>query len=173
MANVPALEGSRIVDFTTYLDVRAALGVSSEEIEDAEIETDTNRTILAEAYDSLNSGILPAWVALPEDEESRNASELRFGRLVRLFATYAVANQLLNSVELFGFLKVADGRASTERTQLAFDKLRTNVQALLARVGSKLLDAYGALVPTAVIPAASTMSFAAAVGVAVDPVTNS
>lgn len=172
MAVVVPIEGSLVSDFTTYQDIRVALGVSTEEIEDAEIEIDTNRTVLAEAFDGLDAGMLAAVQDLPEDEENRTSLQLKFGRLARMFATYTVANQLLNSVEMFSFLKVADGRASAERAQEAFATLRTNIQAMLARVSAKLLEAYAALNPTAAVVTPEPLSFATAVGVAVDPVTN-
>lgn len=172
MAVVVPLEGSLVSDFTTYQDIRVALGVSTEEIEDSEIEIDSIRTELAEAYERLDAGMLGAVQGLPEDEETRTAAQLRFGRRARMFATYVVANYLLNSVEMFSFLKVADGRASAERAQKAFETLRLNIQAMLARVSASLLEAYAVLVPTAAVVTPTPLAFAGAVGVAVDPVTN-
>jgi hypothetical protein len=92
--------------------------------------------------------------------------------MVRLYATYSVAGQLLNTAELFGFLKVADGRASTERTTKAYDNLLINVGVMIVKVRALLLDALLGLVPSAVVPVAPISTYVSSAGIALDPVTN-
>ena len=161
-----------LTEYTTYEDVRAALGVSSEEIDDATLGLDTFLTLLEEDLLAVNSGVPTAWLALPADPDTDSASEKRFRRLVKLYSTYAVAYRLLDSAELFGVLKVADGRASTERTAKAYENLRINVSTMLAKVEALLLDALLAMVPAAVVPVAAVNTYVSSTGIALDPVTN-
>lgn len=159
-----------LTSYTTYAEVRAALGVSEEEISDETLELQLYETLLLEDLLELNAGILPAWEALP-DPDSRSADQNRFAALMQLYCTYSVAYRLTDNVELFGFLKMSDGRASAERTQQAFANLRTNIAAMRSRVGSKLQAALVVLVPGTVLPLVSDLALVSAVGIATDPVT--
>lgn len=159
-----------LTEYTSYADVRAALGVSEEEIDDETLDLPIFGTLLDEALLEVNAAVLPAWNGLPADAD-RTADEARFAALVSLFSTYAVAYELLNSAELFGFLKVADGRASTERTTDAFKNLRANIAAMRKRVKALLLAALLVIEPETSIPTVSASIFVSAVGGATDPVT--
>jgi hypothetical protein len=46
-----------LTEYTTYEDVRAALGVSSEEIDDATLGLDTFLTLLEEDLRAVNSAV--------------------------------------------------------------------------------------------------------------------
>lgn len=159
-----------LTSYTTYAEVRAALGVSEEEISDQTLELQIYETLLIEDLADLNAGVLPAWEALPA-EESRTAEQARFAALVHLYSTYAVAYRLTDNVELFGFIKMSDGRASAERPKEAFAKLRANIEAMLTRIGGKLLGALLVLVPDAPISVSADLILVSSVGIANDPVT--
>ncbi len=157
-------------EYTTFADIRGALGVSEEELSDEDLGLEIHLTNLLEDLEDVSPLALPTWEALPELDD-RTANEARYGRLFRLFCSYAVACRLLDSVELFGFLKVADGRASTERPVDAFENLRTNLPAQLARVTALLKAVLALIEPAApVIPAART-PWISSTGIATDPVT--
>lgn len=158
-----------LTEYTTFNDIRAALGVSEEEIDDLTIGLSLYETLLDEDLLAVDPNLVATWVALPA-VDSRSAVERRFGSLVGLYSTYAVAYRLTDTVELFGFLKVADGRASTERAQEAFNNLRANITGMLTRLRGLLLAALQALVPATVITATS-FSWVSSTGTATDPVT--
>jgi hypothetical protein len=160
-----------LTEYTTYEDVRAALGVSEEELADATLELQTFLTLLEEDLIEVNAAVPTAWLALPEDPATDTALEKRFRALVRLYSTYDVAFRLLDPAQMFGYLKVADGRASVERTADAFKDLRTNVAAMRTSVKALLLGALLALVPSASVPTPSVLSYVSGVAGSSDPVT--
>lgn len=160
-----------LTDYTTFADIRAALGVSEEELDDATLELDLHLTLLEDGVDQLSPTLLADWAALPSPD-TQSADQLKFAALFKLYCTYAVAFNLLNSAELFGFLKVADGRASTERVPEAYKSLRLGVTGMYQRVKARMLAAYLVLVPAAVVATPVITSLVSSVGIAADPVTN-
>ena len=157
-----------LTNYTTYADIRAALGVSEEEIEDVTLGLALYSTLLDEDLLAVDPLLVSTFTALPPT--GRTPAQARLAALTSLYATYAVAHRLTDSVELFGFLKVADGRASTERAKEAFANLRTNISAMLARLRGLLLAALQVVVPST--PLASTaFSWVSSTGIALDPVT--
>lgn len=157
-----------LTTYTTYADIRAALGVSEEEIEDVTLGLALYSTLLDEDLLAVDPALVSTFEALPSS--GRTPAQIRLANLVSLYATYAVAFRLTDSVELFGFLKVADGRASTERAKEAFANLRTNISAMLARLRGLLLAALQVVVPSTPAAAAS-FSWVSSTGIAIDPVT--
>jgi hypothetical protein len=143
-----------ITEYTTFNDVRAALGVGDKEITDATLGLELWSTQLDEFFYAVSPSLLTTYQALDPEPESRTSDENRFVGLLKLTATYAVAASLLDSAELFGFLKVGDGRAATERTPDAYKKLRENILASLARIKALLLAVLGLLDPLLAPPAA-------------------
>lgn len=157
-----------LTDYTTYADIRAALGVSEEEIEDVTLGLALYSTLLDEDLLAVDPLLVSTFTALPPT--GRTPAQARLAALTSLYATYAVAHRLTDSVELFGFLKVADGRASTERAKEAFDNLRANIAAMLSRLRGTLLAALQVVVPSTVVTA-TTSSWVSSTGIALDPVT--
>lgn len=160
-----------LTEYTTYAEVRAALGVSEEEIDDATLELQMYETLLEEDLNGISPLVLTTWAGLDEDEDARTADEAKFAKRLRLYATYSVAAQLLTSVELFGFLKVADGRASTERRPQAFDTINGNVLAMLVKARAWLLASLDLLAPGTPVTPAGSISWTSSVAPATDPVT--
>lgn len=167
-----APEGKKVSDFTTYAEVRAALGVSEEEIDDATIETGLYQVSLQEDLLALDPTIFAHYTVLDSDPDSQSALQQRFYGLTRLYATYCVAFHLLDSVNLFGYLKVTDGRAEVQRAKDAFATLRANITAMRTRVGNLLLNALNGLDPSVTLPTAVTLSLVGSAGIPFDPVTN-
>lgn len=157
--------------FTSYEDIRAALGVSPFELSDDTLALDTWSNWLAEDLEDASPLLLPTWEALDPDSSNLSPDELRFKKLMGLFATYAVAHRLTSSAEVFSFLKLADGRATAERVPEAFERLRENIEAMLNRVRKLLLDALAAIDPNAPTPTSFTAALVGATGIAADPVT--
>jgi hypothetical protein len=159
-----------LTEYTTFNDVRAALGMSEEEVSDETLGLDTISTLLDEDLLALAPLLVATFAALPA-VDAQSALESRLYKLTRLYATYAVAFRLIDTAELFGFIKVADGRASTERVAEAYKNLRTNLAAQLQRIKALLLGALGALVPTVTAPVSAGNVWISSVGLGSDPVT--
>lgn len=159
-----------LADYTTFAEIRAALGVSDEEIDDETLGLEVYEIRLEEDLRALSTLALSTWLALP-DVDTRTADEARFGRLFKLYVTYAVAYGLTDNAELFGFLKVADGRASTERTVKAFENLRANLAGRVTSFGKLLLEALSTIVPAVPAPVNEFPLWVSSTGTATDPVT--
>lgn len=115
-------------NYTTLADIRGALGVSDEELEDDVLllqmyEDHLRADLDAISYDlhTVHSG-LQAQAVLSGPEE-------RFLRYARLFATYAVAKALTVTLPMFGPKSVEDGKARMERFQ---DPYRDTIKAVNA-----------------------------------------
>lgn len=108
-----------ITTFTSYDDIRAALGVSDEELGDETLALQLYEdTLLADLEDiSLD---LPDTYATVSAEATPTAVQSRFLREVRSFSTYAVARQLLPGLPMFGVKSVEDGKARMERFAEAY-----------------------------------------------------
>lgn len=103
-----------IVDFTSYADIRAALGVGIAEIEDAVISLPLHENNLGVELDKISLGLVPDFL-IARDLPVKTAEQSRFLRAANLFATYAVARQLTGSLPLFSPKEIHDGRASLVR----------------------------------------------------------
>lgn len=157
--------------FTSYPDIRAALGVSEFELGDETLSLAVWSQHLEEDLNEVSPLLLPTWDALDPDSSQLSPDELRFKKLMGLFVTYAVAYRLTDSAEVFSFLKLADGRATAERVPEAFSVLRANIQAMLNRIRALLLAALSAIDPNAPVPPSITASLIGSTGLATDPVT--
>lgn len=105
-----------LTDYTTYDDVRSALGVSDEELADATLA-------LESVYSHLLFDLEDVGLTLPDDytavaaiaEASRTTEQQRFYRATRLFSTLATARALAASLPLFGPKDISDGKATVSR----------------------------------------------------------
>lgn len=100
--------------FTSYADIRAALGVGIAEIPDAVISLPLYENGLGVELDRLNLALEGDFVSTTA-LASKTADQTRFLRAVQLFATYTVARQLTGSLPLFSPKEIHDGKASLIR----------------------------------------------------------
>lgn len=103
-----------IVDFSSAEDIRAALGVSSDDIVDEVIQLRIYEDGLVVELESVNL-TLPATYDSIKAQDTHTDTELRFLRAARLFATYAVAKQLTTSLPMFSVKQVTDSKAGITR----------------------------------------------------------
>lgn len=105
-----------ITSYTSYDEVRAVLGVSTDELEDS--------TLALALYDyGLQAELKDIGPGLPADfaivsaiaEGSRTTAEQWFFQNTKLFAAYAVAKQLGTALPLFGPKDISDGKATVSR----------------------------------------------------------
>lgn len=105
-----------VTDYTTFPEIRAALGVADDEIEDETLDL----TLYA---DTLQIELEDIHINLPTTYEtvkalgSQTDDQKRFLQAAHLFATYAVARQLTSSLPLFSPEQITDGKAVMRRNQ--------------------------------------------------------
>lgn len=139
-----------LIDYTSYDEIRATLGVPEDELEDATLSLPLYENYLRMELDDLGNGDAVekfATIALVP-EPSRTKAQQRLFELIQLYATYAVATQLASSLPLFSPKDISDGKAATGRfadgpyrevikqNKDIYDRLRPKLEAALAAVDS-------------------------------------
>lgn len=161
-----------LTDFTTYDEVRAALGVSSTELTDS---------VLAQAQwafqglldlEDINSALPDMYTTISGIAQgSRTTAQQRYFDLTRIFMTYAIAKSLLGALPLFSVQKLTDGKAEFDRFADAYKDVADAILGMFNSLRYRLGAAYQALVPGATVDTAYTSTFTIAVGLGTDPVT--
>lgn len=109
-----------LLDLTSCDDIRAALGVSEDELTDATISLPLYENGLIGALEDLAdevgadaSGAIDTVIAkAPAD---RSADEARLARAAQAFATYSTARVLCTTLPLFSPKDITDGKAAISR----------------------------------------------------------
>lgn len=157
-----------LLDYTSYDEIRAVLGVSDEELEDITLalpiytqklgfELEDISPTLESVYETAKSASVPT------------TAQTKLLNSVQVFSAYAIAKHLLGSASLFAPRRVGDGRAETERVTDPFETLRDDVEAgymsLKQRVNASLVGLGEQ------VGAATSRVYSAAAGLPVDNVT--
>ncbi len=101
-----------LTDFTSYAEIRSALGVSVDEIQDSELGLQLYELGLKVELKTLGSTLISSYtVAAATPSGSRTEEEEDLVTAVRLFATYSVARQLTTSLPLFSPKEMGDNKA--------------------------------------------------------------
>jgi hypothetical protein len=138
-----------ITDYTTYDDIRAALGVESEEISDATLGLTLYSNYLDGELEDIDF-TLPTVYQDTKDLLAPTDVELRFMKTCELFSTFAVAKQLCAALPLFAPRKQTDGKAAVERfdnpyrdtikmVNEQYGTLRARLITALAAVGTSVV----------------------------------
>lgn len=130
-------------DITTCSQVRAALGVSDEELTDETILQPMYLTQLKEELRMISPTLLAAIAAA---STGVSEVEVRLKEVASLFATLQVAYFLRGSIHNFAPRMISDGKASMQRF---IDPVAQVIEALkgdLASARVRLLDAHAAYV---------------------------
>lgn len=161
-----------LTDYTTFDDVRAALGVSADELEDATLSLPLYEFgLMAEIRGvSLDLDSDFTTVASKDSSTLTSAESVLFESMV-LFCTYAVGRQLLTSLPLFSPKEISDGKASVGRYAMnPYKDTIERVERDYQRWRDALVTAYAAYkatsAPTRVLPVLLSRS-----ALATDPVT--
>ena len=138
-----------ITTYTSYAEIRAALGVGEKELADETIALPLYEHALDEELYSIATDLPTTFDTVSAiDEASRSVPQRRFLGSVNMFATYAVAVQLSSSLPLFAPKEITDGKAGVTRDasspykmtiakcQSEFDRTRALVVSTLASLGS-------------------------------------
>ena len=160
-----------ILDYTTYDDVRAVLGVEEDELENETLGLQIYASGLESDLYDLNPSFTVLYTDIKvKDEATRTDIEKRVLSLSTAFATFSVAKQLSYSLSMFAPRSIADGKStltrfSGEPYQDVIDYV--NSQYMLAR--SRLQAALDELLTQTRASAAASIFFA--VSPNYDPVT--
>ena len=103
-----------ITSYTTYDDVRAALGVSAQDLQDSTLGLTLYDDALAMELAAISSGV-EALFTVTNNSVSPTDAEKQFLRATRTFATYAVARELVPAMRMFAVQQVTDSKASMSR----------------------------------------------------------
>lgn len=159
-----------LLDYTTYAEVRAILGVSTTELPDQTLGLNLYAVeaelLLTDIYDTL-----PDLFATIKLKPTPTATEAKLEKLVSLYYSYAVAKQLLTSLPMFSVQTLEDGRASFTRFTGALEDIRDGVDSSLLAAKERLIKTLNTLIPGAVPDNSVTYLHIVATGLAVDPVT--
>jgi hypothetical protein len=165
-----------LTTYTSYDTIRGLLGVNDKELEDAVMAGAVYEHQLLLAFEDVDDGegnVYEQFTTINAIAEvDRTAAQQSFWQIVGVFSAYHVANQLLESVEMFAPKQITDGAAAVTRGDGAYKALRTALPAALARVRSRLVRALLILVPSADVQTAAARTSIVSTGLATDPVTN-
>lgn len=160
-----------ILDYTSYEQVRAVIGVSDEEVSDEELALTVWATLLTEKLSDISDSVLTKYgeivAKLPA---SRTALEVKFYETVRLFSAYCVAQELLVALPMFSFQSVTDGKASQQRFD-RWDDIKSGISGNFNVMRNKVRLALASVESSYAVPTAVSKIFIATTGIATDPVT--
>jgi hypothetical protein len=133
-----------ITTYTTYDDVRAALGVSSDDLEDSTLALAIYDNYLTMELEEVNIN-LPATFITTADIDTPTAAQSRFLNAASMFATFALAKQLTTTLPLFAAKQETDSKASGTRFDNAYKDTIVSVGKEYSRVRNYLIQSLDTL----------------------------
>lgn len=160
-----------LTTYTTYAEIRAALGVSDDEIEDDTLALDLYSSALTADLKDVASGIPTQFETIANmTEDARTETQQDFFEATRLFATYSVAKQLASGLPLFSPKDMTDGKASFSRfADSPYRETIKRINEQFDRMRNRLANLYAEVQSSSTTPV--TFNFFTAVSPATDPVT--
>lgn len=160
-----------LVDFTDYDDIRAALGVSEEELEDHTISLPLYEINLKAEIRRADATALAAFSDLPPDPDNYTDDQRTFAESMRFFATYAVAKHLTSTLPLFSPKEISDGKSHL--TRYAQNPYKDTIDAVLGLYEQSKQDMLASLVAITAVsaPVATIRTIIKAARPNFDPVT--
>lgn len=139
-----------LTDYTTYAEVRAALGTNVEEIDDPTLALPMYERGLVADLEDIKSALPGDYTTVAAiDEGARTVAQQAFYTAVQLFAPYSVAAQLASSLPLFSPKQVSDGKAGFSRyADSPYKTAIENAKKLFDRYRARLADKYAAMQST-------------------------
>lgn len=149
-----------MIDYISFDDVRAALGVSSDEITDTTLSLDLYAFNLVSELEGISLTLMTDYATQKETTpDTWSAIQTRFHQAVRMFSAYAVAKQATVSLPMFAPKEQTDGKASLVR--FAQDPYKATIAQVSQQYDvtkARLEAAYGAI-NSAGTPVASTRPY--------------
>lgn len=158
-------------DYISFDEVRAALGVSDDEIEDTTLSLDLYAFHLVSELEGVSDTLIADYAAQKETPPGGwTAIQTRFHQTLRVFCVYAVAKQALVSLPMFAPKEQTDGKAGVVRFALdPYKSTIAGVNQAYDSARSRLAAAYGAVVSIA--PLVLSRPYMAVANPDYDPVT--
>lgn len=141
--------------YTTFDDIRGVLGVSVEELEDATLQLQIYEDALAADLDEISLDLESMYQTV-SGLASPSATQSRFLRDTRSFATHSVARTLLTSLPMFGPRSVEDGKARMERFDNPYRDMVKAVNGDYERWRNRLQQTFTALGQSTTVSAPRT-----------------
>ena len=160
----------QITEFTSYADVRAALGVSEDDLEDGTLELDLYADMLEVEFEDVSATFLTTYAAA-QSVDTPTEAQARFLKATRLFATYAIAKHCCASLPLFAAKDVTDSKATVTRFDSPYRDTVKSVLDQYGRLRNRLATALAALAAPTTLSVAKT--YFSVVSPATDPITGS
>lgn len=166
-----------LTQYTTYDEIRAALGVAQEEIEDEVLELPNYERMLVfdlEDIGTFDPTLQAQYLTLIDSDAtpSPTVDEQRFVSIMKVFCTYSVAKQLLVTLPMFAPQQIKESKTELVRISDPYKDAKAGVTSFYEQVRARLLAAYKVLYPSAGGETArSADAFLVATGLSVDPVT--
>lgn len=157
-----------LIDYTSNDEIRAALGVSEEELEDATLAKQLYAMQLGFELGDITPELEQTFMTI-KVSASKTAEQRKLYDVVKVFSAYVVAKYLLVSLPLFAPKRITDGRSEVERFTDPFQDVRDGVAAGYLTLRNRVIDALAGV--GIVVATASGRSYFATAGLATDPVT--
>lgn len=154
--------------FTTYDDVRAALGVTTKDLPDGTLGLAYYEDSLIEGLDDVHTSLVQAFEEA-NSAEPQTQAQARLARSTRLYATLVVAKAALPALRMAAPQQVTDGKAAMSRFNDPLIELERRIDDNCAKARNKV-DAALQLVLTSATTTVSRVWFSV-VSPAEDPVT--
>jgi hypothetical protein len=159
-----------LTDYTSYDEVRAVLGVSTKDLDDATLALPIYERNLRIEFAELDSGTNSQYLAISAmPANTRTAAQQTFYEVTQVYSAYSISKQLLTSLPYFALQRVTDGRAEGERTGDAFKDVKDSINATFNILSTRIKTYYMALGNTLVLR--ETAKNSVGVSIAYDPVT--
>ena len=157
--------------YTTYDEVRAVLGVSDEELENATLSLPLYAQQLELELESVYVSLPSMYTGIQAlDPALRTPQQQKLFDIVQVYSAYATGKILLVSAPRFAPKRISDGRAEVERVADPFATLRDDLEQTLLSLRARLVRALEAL-DVVFSPVAGRVYFGAA-GLSINPITN-
>lgn len=159
-----------LIHYTTFDSIRAVLGVSDEELDDATLALPLYHRSLIWDLETISETLDAAYLtALQLAPSGRSAVQQKLVDVVQVYSSYSTAKNLLTSLPLFAPRQITDGRAELERFPDLFAETRAGVEGGLATLRTRLTAVAAQMGLATVAPV--ERSYTRGVTLAVDPVT--
>lgn len=132
-----------LLDYTTYEDVRATLGVSDDELENETLALEVYSNHLGEELYDVSKTLDTLYRDIKAKAEgARTSQEERVYKLVRAFSTYAVARQVGTALPMLAPKSLSDGKATMSRfSSDPYKKVLENIREQYDIARGRLLTA--------------------------------
>lgn len=159
-----------ITDYTSYAEIRSILGVSDDEVADSELALPLWGILLSEKLSDIGDSVDTTYKAIAlVPEIARTTQQKKFQATASLYAAYAIAQELLIALPMFGFKRLTDGKAEQERFD-RWDDLKLGITRGANAMRVKLRLALSALDATFAVSSVTGV-FVVSTGITTDPVT--